>query len=245
MRIRWIVSPTPSSGQTVQYVAGASAWTKELQPLIDDHRGTHWWISSVHRGATQVLETFLGDQTNCNYEIVRYSTIDLHVDVDFPERVGVDRLLAAYAAGHYADDRPLLVIQAGSAVTVDLLENSDDGMRSRFSGGAILPGVPMMLQLLGKSGDMLPELEPQELVDLPPLPGRNSQAAMMAGVASSLVGGLQHVVERYRQKFGSQVRIVLSGGDGPLLRPHLTGRILVVDHLVLQGLRILVQSKAS
>jgi pantothenate kinase type III len=97
----------------------------------------------------------------------------------------------------------------------------------------------MMLRLLGRAADLLPVVEASELGDLPPLPGKNTEGAMLAGASSSLVGGVRHLVQRYRQRYGADVPIVISGGDGPLLAPHLAQPLHVVPHLVLEGLRIL------
>ena len=97
----------------------------------------------------------------------------------------------------------------------------------------------MVLRLLGQAADLLPELEARELVELPPLPGRNTEAAMLAGVASGLVGGVQHLVQRYRQQHAQSLPIVISGGDGPLLLPHLPPPVYEIPQLVLEGLRLL------
>ena len=129
-------------------------------------------------------------------------------------------------------------MQVGSAMTVDLVSNPNV-----FSGGAILPGVPMMLRLLGQAADMLPTIDADELTDLPSLPGRNTEQAMRCGTASALVGGAQHLVNRYRQTHGPATLIVLSGGDGTRLAQHLPPPIEVVPHLVLNGL-VLIARKA-
>jgi type III pantothenate kinase len=224
--------------------AGRECWTSQLLPLIGQAESTQWWISSVHRPACGMLADFLSQQPNCQFTVVNHQQIPLAIEVDMPSLVGVDRLLAAFAASRASAVRPLIVIQAGSAVTVDLLEAHSEssttaGVWGRFAGGAILPGVPMMLRLLGSAAEMLPEVEAKELVDLPPLPGRNSGAAMLAGVSSSLVGGVQHLVGRYRRQQGQEIPIVLSGGDGPLLAQHLEGPLIEVNHLVLEGLRLI------
>ena len=114
-----------------------------------------------------------------------------------------------------------------------------------FSGGAILPGVPMMLRLLGQAADMLPTIDADELTDLPSLPGRNTEQAMRCGTASALVGGAQHLVNRYRQAHGPSTLIVLSGGDGTRLALHLPPPIEVVPHLVLYGLVLIAKQSTE
>ncbi len=100
----------------------------------------------------------------------------------------------------------------------------------------------MMLRLLSTAADLLPQVAAKELLRLPPLPGRNTAAAMNAGVCSAVVGGVQHLVSRYREQYGEETLVVISGGDGPLLRPHLTEPVQVIDHLVLRGLAMLASA---
>lgn len=235
-----------SPNDELRFRPDQSEWVERLNSIADfgSTSPTQWWISSVNRPASEVLQGFLAKQANCEVHWINYQTLPMSVEVDYPARVGIDRLLAALAACHFCDQDRLIVIQAGSAVTVDLVERtgaSSFGKPFRFSGGAILPGVPMMLQLLGRAADMLPEIDANDLVNLPELPGKNTEAAMVAGCSSCLVGGVQHLVDRYRKQFGLPLPIILSGGDGPLLAPHLSSPIKMIPQLVMQGIRILAE----
>lgn len=233
IRINWHEAKLAASQQSV-----SATWMDQLGQVISTHPNATWWISSVNRPVTEQLFQFLSAQ-GCPYRLLDYRQLPIEVQVDYPERVGIDRLLAALAAGHYSSAQRLIVIQAGSAVTVDLVVRSPadapGGAKLRFLGGAILPGVPMMLRLLGRAADMLPELDASDLVNLPELPGKNTEAAMIAGCSSCLVGGVQHLIHRY-QAGGDIQAIIVSGGDGPLLAPHLASPVKVVPHLVLQGI---------
>ena len=190
-----------------------------------------WLVSSVQRNAESHLRQCV-ERIGClAYHPLTHPDVGLEVAVDQPERVGIDRLLAAYAAAELTESRPLIVIQAGSAITVDWLVAP-----RRFCGGAIMPGVPMMLRLLSQAADLLPKVAAEELLDLPALPGRNTAAAMKAGACSAVVGGVQHLIARYRTTEHPSALVVLSGGDGPRLAAHLPGPIIEADHLVLRGL---------
>jgi type III pantothenate kinase len=254
LRINWLlggesVGPARSHLQTrLRYRPEDPQWSDELRKLVDQESRNHWWISSVNRPATEVLVKFLGQFAHCTWKAIEFRDLPLSVEMDFPERVGIDRLLATFAACQLVRSDRLIVIQAGSAVTVDLAENLsqiEQRARGRFLGGAILPGVPMMLRLLGKAADLLPELDAEEFVNLPPLPGKNTEAAMLAGASSCLVGGVQHVVNRYRQMVGLSTPVVVSGGDGPMLAPHLNEPILTIPHLVLRGIYQLAASAGA
>lgn len=234
----------------VRFAPGSPDWLATVDEFVsgssqDSSSGQYgpcyWLISSVRRDALSLLEAYLLNRIKTaapqdEYKVVTRENIDLQLDVLQPERVGVDRLLAASAAARLFPGRPLIVMQVGSAMTVDLVREPNV-----FSGGAILPGVPMMLRLLGQAADMLPTIDADELTDLPPLPGRNTEQAMRCGTASALVGGAQHLVSRYRQTHGPETLIVLSGGDGTRLAQHLSEPIEVVPHLVLHGLVLIAR----
>ena len=220
-----------------------SAWWAEIGQFVAKHSSsltnssTIWLVSSVRRDATEVLLSQLKAMRGHIGHVIQAADLPLKNGVQIPGRVGVDRLLAALAASQSAEERPLIVVQAGTAVTVDLLGGGDARDIDVFQGGAILPGIPLMLKMLGAGTDLLPtELSADELTELPPLPGRSTQAAMLAGVASSLVGGVEHLVNRYRSSCGMTVPVILSGGDGFRLAPHIEAPVRVVAHLVQLGL---------
>lgn len=233
----------------IRYRPHESDWLREL----DDYLGPQaepwvWCVSSVRRDAAAVLNEAVR-KSGHTFRAISFRDLPLSVHVEEPAKVGIDRLLAAVAANAIdAADRhdraPLIVIQAGSAVTVDLVFASAGKERPSFEGGAILPGVPMMLRLLGQAADMLPEVDADELLDLPPLPGKNTEQAMRCGSASALVGGVLHLIERYRNSYGSEVPVIMSGGDGMRIAQYIDPPLQVVSHLVQRGLLAVAVSES-
>ena len=249
LRITWSHGPvdTRSHASEVRYAPDSPEWLPIVEKFVNEptcnSKGDRciWLVSSVRRDAIGLLEEHIHGRIKTlaphdQLRIITRRDIALQLDVLEPDRVGVDRILAASAAASLFVQRPLIVMQVGSAMTVDLVREENV-----FSGGAILPGVPMMLRLLGQAADLLPTIDADELTDLPPLPGRNTEQAMRCGTASALVGGAQHLVNRYRQSNGPSTLIVLSGGDGTRLAQHLPQPIEVVPHLVLRGLVLIAR----
>jgi len=201
-----------------------------------------WLISCVQRTALEELNRSLvkhgfRDMTKA----VVHSDLPMKLDVDEPAKTGIDRLLAAWAAYDYAREQnqpngPVIVIQAGTAVTVDFVNS--EGI---FCGGAIMPGLGLSLQLLAAGTDQLPWLGNHFVAVLPELPGKNTVQAISAGVNAALVGGASHLVQRYRNQSpnGPNVKVVVTGGDGSLLLPHIVKPAEFVEHLVLRGLCML------
>lgn len=245
VRLRWGFN----SEKPDRFLPENGQWLPRLQELLDDAE-SYWLISSVRQDATDILTQALLDSGR-SFQIITADNVPIEVQVEKPDRVGIDRLLAAYAAELHASDASAIVIQAGSAVTVDLIDCSTatDAAPCSFQGGAIVPGVPMMLRLLGKGADQLPELDADDLTDLPALPGKNTEEAMLCGASSALVGGVQHLIDRYRKDPTNELRealpVILSGGDGARLRPFVEPPVVEVQDLVLQGLLRLASAMAQ
>lgn len=250
----------PKERTQTRYLPQDPQWLDELKTLFAERRVCHWMISSVRQDALKTLLSKFNCLDNHTFQVVKHTDLELSIQVDEPERVGIDRLLAAWAASRISTSRPLIVIQAGSAVTVDLVSSQvdsqvDSGTDSQvnsgadsgvnFEGGAIVPGVPMMLRLLGRAAEQLPEIDADELTSFPEIPGKNTLAAMKCGAASALVGGVQHLIQRYRLNFGKNVPVILSGGDGMRIASYIPPPLVVEPDLVQRGLLQLARSRSS
>ena len=211
--------------------------------------GVIWRIGSVNRKALEHLVAaieknakFAPRETPIIYQVINHRLVGIEAQVDYPEKVGIDRLLAARAANAWNESRsrsegrsvrsPVIVVQAGTALTVDWID-----AQGRFQGGSILPGAGLALQYLAAGTDQLPWLPTDSIDRLPALPGKNTEEAIAAGVHASLVGGVRYLVERYRQEIDgkSEIPVVISGGDGRLVLEHIAAPATYVENLVLLG----------
>lgn len=113
--------------------------------------------------------------------VVNCHQIPIAVDVDVPARVGIDRLLNVFAAGRLsAMDRPVIVVDSGTATTVDLMTADQT-----FRGGSILPGLRLSACAMHDYTARLPLINfDDEPTELPEVPGRNTEDAMRAGLLS-------------------------------------------------------------
>lgn len=173
--------------------------------------------------------------------ISRYDQIPVGMDVEFPERVGIDRLLTTFAAFQMAGrQRAVIVVDSGTATTVDLM--TEDGI---FRGGSILPGLRLSAHAMHDYTARLPMLDTdRELNELPELPGRNTEDAMLAGLYIGQLGAVRELVSgltaaamgRFRQH--QPPLLFVSGGGGRQLVQHLD-EATFADSLALHGLAML------
>lgn len=204
----------------------------DISPSVNRKNG--WLLSTVHRQAALQWSKYLAERHPHDIaQIFESRQLAWPLKVDYPDRVGTDRVLAAWSAWNVLGKKaPCVVIQAGTAITVDGVD--EDG---QFAGGAILPGLRLTLNALAGGTDLLPRLfTPASPLELPSLPGKNTEAAMLAGGVAAVVGGINHLLKRYRELWGEHVPIILSGGHRAQLSPLLAYPVTVIDHLVLLGL---------
>ncbi|HKB02379.1 MAG TPA: type III pantothenate kinase [Gemmataceae bacterium] len=143
--------------------------------------------------------------------------VPIGVSVDEPDRVGIDRLLNALAAQALVKPgEPAIIADAGSAVTVDLLDD-----QSHFAGGTIFPGLRLMALSLRDHTAQLPLVDATGALPVGP-PGRNTEAAMRLGILHAVAGGIDAVVREMASRCSIAPRLVLTGGD---MTPQLAGLI--------------------
>ena len=148
------------------------------------------------------------------------------VDADVAKQVGVDRLCSA-AAAHHRTGHSCIVIDFGTAITVDLI--GDDGI---FLGGAILPGLAMQRSALHEGTAALPLVEP----GLPKSPvGQSTEDAIRSGMIYGTVGAVRGLVERFAGQLGTWPQVVATGGDLELLKDECDFCDSLVPDLGLMG----------
>ena len=149
---------------------------------------------------------------------------------DHPMRLGSDRWVAligararVLAAGAR---RPVLVVMAGTAVTVDALDA--DG---RFLGGLILPGHGIMLRALeaGTAGLRVPTGEVREFPT-------NTSDALTSGGNFAIAGAIERMHRHLQQRCGEPPLCVVTGGAGWKVVPALTIDHELIDTLIFDGL---------
>ena len=138
-----------------------------------------------------------------------------------PEQLGPYRW-AALIAARALQPGPCLVVNAGTATTVDAL--SADG---EFLGGLILPGIELMRFVLHEHTGRLP-IQEGAFRDLP----RNTLDAIETGCRHAQAGA----VERMFRATGGNGLCLVSGGGGESLMELLGVPSRYVENLVLEGL---------
>jgi type III pantothenate kinase len=134
-----------------------------------------------------------------------------------PHTIGRDRLFAA--AGAWAELHEAgIVLDAGTALTVDALDSGKHG--GRFLGGAIAPGPQLLARALGTGAAQLFEVD---YAPNAPALGRDSAAALRAGISVGFRGAAIELVRCVAREAGLEDSVLwLTGGASEALAlPHL------------------------
>ncbi len=148
-----------------------------------------------------------------------------------PGQLGTDRW-AALVAAHAEAQADQLVVNVGTALTVDALRA--DG---QFLGGLIVPGPALMRRSLGEGTAQLRLTEGR----FEPFP-RATPDAITTGALLAAAGAVGGLAAAMAQAGCAPARIALSGGAAAELAPHLSLPVALNDNLVLDGLVLLARA---
>ena len=188
-------------------------------------------IGTVVPAALYNLRRLSRDWFACEPLVARAS-LDwgFEIRVDRPEEVGADRLLNALAA-HHRYRGPLVVIDFGTATTFDVVDEA-----GAYLGGVIAPGINLSIEALHQAAARLPRIgigRPQAVI------GRDTVAAIQAGVFWGYVGMVEGIVARIRSEYEAPLKVIATGGLAPLFAEGTTVIERIDPDITLEGLRLL------
>ncbi len=233
-RIKWGRCVNGRVVSTISLPPEPEAWQKQVEDwgLTPSCR---WAVAAVNPDWRDALVAWLGQHGHSAFVVRAATQLPLRVQLEHPDRVGIDRLLDAVAAGR--QKRPAaaaVIVDAGSAVTVDLVD--PDGT---FRGGAIFPGLRLMAQALHDYTALLPVVAIRQ--PRPPLPGLSTTTAIEAGVYWAAAGGIRSAAELLARDH-PEIDFFLTGGDAALLQPALGEGVRFWPEMTLEGLRLAAET---
>ncbi|MFV2070752.1 MAG: type III pantothenate kinase [Pirellulales bacterium] len=196
---------------------------------------TEWLVASVNRPAMEGLFAWAHD-FDARIRIRELVADDLTLEVAVPavHRIGIDRLAAAVAVNRLRDAaRPAIVIDLGTAITVDVVSS-----HGAFAGGAILPGIGMSARALAEQTDQLPELPLDRLEDPPAPVGTSTEAAIRSGLFWGAIGAMRELITRMEAELPTKPQLYVTGGAAPAVVELLGSEARYVPHLVLGGIAV-------
>lgn len=186
-------------------------------------------LSSVVPPLTGVLETAVRKVIRKKPLIVD-SHLKFHIRYDemkYSEKIGSD-LLAGLEAAWLAYQKPVIVVNMGTATTITVLRG--DG---QYIGGVILPGLRVSLSSLSMSAAQLPSISLEK-------PGsviaNETVECMRSGILYGNAAQLDGIIARMEEELGQSCEVVATGGLARFVVPLCRHRIALDNKLLMKGL---------
>jgi len=233
-RAKWAVlrdGQLAERGAVAHRGAAARDWTRAMEVLGDGL--SRIVVSNVAGpGVAHALGEWALGRHGVRPEFLRAaaSAAGLESSYAHPESMGVDRWLGMIGAWRRAR-RPLVCVAAGTAMTVDAVDE-----RGRHAGGLIVPGYGLMIEsLMNHTSDVAHGVAVEE----PRVRGRlgcNTAAAIELGACQALAGAAERAIRWFARQTGVEPTVYLGGGDATRMEPFLDVRYELAPDLVLEGL---------
>lgn len=232
IRSRWRISTDPRR-TTEEY----AAWLLPLMSLegvsVKDIESV--LIASVVPRAVQSLQAVSKRYLGVEALIAGRSPVEWPISFNGidPKFVGSDCVVNAVAAHALHGGGPLIVLDMGTATTLDLIDE-----KGNYKGGVIVPGVNTSLDALSSATASLPRV----MFEAPPtrsVVGRTIYDQMRLGVYWGYVSMIEGLISQMRTEIGVKAKVVATGGLANLIAQNMPSIDVVDLDLTLHGLRIL------
>lgn len=199
----------------------------QLQLLLNDHPQLDKAILSSVRNYPGEIRKFLHASFSRFVEFDHLTPVPIVNLYQTPETLGFDRLAAAIGASCLFPGEDLLVIDAGTAITYDLVTKKNE-----YLGGNISPGLETRFKALHYFTGKLPLVTPRP--EFQPM-GRDTESAVRAGVQQGLIFEVEQTINFFNTIY-KKLKVILTGGDAAFLDKNLKSTIFVQFNLALFGL---------
>lgn len=184
------------------------------------------WLNELLAGFSEPVSRHFA-QTQLETSVLG---LDIKNSYQDPSQMGVDRWMAIIAGSVLYPRQPVVVVDAGSAVTVELIAEN-----SVHLGGYIIPGISTMLNSLYQGTGQVKVESKITISDS--TPGSSTAECVNNGIVSAVVGLIERSIQLLEKRVDStDVTLVVAGGGACMLVPHLSKSVDIQPDLVLDGL---------
>ena len=207
---------------------------EQLEPLVEAlPKNKKTIVCSVKHKSEQIKNIF-GDKV---FVFDKHSKLPIQINYYTPQTLGCDRIASAVGAQYLFPSEDLLIIDAGSCITYDLL------IKNSFEGGLISPGFKMRLKAMHEMTVQLPDVTEQSDQYTWELIGKSTASCMISGAKNGIKNEVNGIISQLKEKYAA-LRILMTGGDAVLFENKLKDSIFVRSNLIPLGLnQILINNE--
>jgi type III pantothenate kinase len=197
----------------------------ELKDFMLATNADHVLVSSVNHDPAEILSW--SNSTGKKISLTSLLPLPIRISYQTPHTLGMDRLAAVCGAQDLFPNRNCLIIDAGTCINYELLDN-----HNVYHGGAISPGIAMRFEAMHTFTARLPLVSAKEDIELI---GNTTETCLQSGVMNGVLEEVKGIIKKYQVLY-PELTVILCGGDYPFFENRLKPAIFVAPELVLIGL---------
>ncbi|WP_396171861.1 type III pantothenate kinase [Flavobacterium sp.] len=213
------------------YLLEKETFQDDLKNIFSNHEKiTNVWVSAVTSIEKKAFEG-LSDKIQIHF-ISHLDVFPFHNLYATPTTLGLDRMVLAAGAVLQYPQKNRLIIDAGTCITFDFVDENDN-----YLGGAISPGLRLRYESLHQYTSKLPLLTleiPEKYI------GNSTNQSIHSGVVLGVVHEIEGYISRFTEDY-ENFTIILTGGDSDFLAKRLKSTIFANSNFLLESLNHLFQ----
>jgi type III pantothenate kinase len=200
--------------------------------LLKEHPSIDKVILSAVKDYSAELKKYLQQNFKTSIELDAETPLPIENCYNSKDTLGKDRLAAAVGAFHLYPNKNVLIIDAGTAITYDLVNE-----KGQYVGGNISPGIEMRFKALNQFTGRLPLVEKKEFDKLF---GKTTEEAIRAGVQHGVVFEADKAIDTFKE-FYRNLNVIITGGDANFFDKKLKNSFFVHFNLIAIGLNRILE----
>ena len=197
---------------------------EEVIPIILKTRPEKLVVGSVNYSIDKIEKYIPGIPV---IKINANTPVPFRIKYKTPDTLGIDRIAVVTNAWERMPNNNILVIDAGTCITYDFIDNNGN-----YLGGGISPGVDIRFRSLHEFTVNLPKVGFEESIQLI---GDSTKNSILSGVINGIISEIEGIIEKYSDKYGN-LTIFMSGGYAIFFETKIKHSIFAFPNMVLLGL---------
>lgn len=197
---------------------------------LEEIKKAQGWESAILSsvvGEDAILNEWIKSNSNEFVQLDHTTPLPIGNLYKTPNTLGKDRIAVCVGANYLQPNQNLLVIDAGTAITYDIVNAENN-----YVGGNISLGLDMRFKALNTFTKKLPIISKEEEV---PLTGRETKEAILSGVTNGLTYEIDGFIDAYKAIY-PKLLVFLTGGNAKYFEKRIKNRTFVVQNLLSIGL---------
>lgn len=205
---------------------------ENIQMLKDEHPSMNNAILSSVRNVSPDLKDYLENNFDLFIELDADTSLPIENLYQTKETLGKDRIAAVVGAFDLYPNTNCLVIDAGTAITFDIINE-----KGQYLGGNISPGLEMRFKALNQFTGRLPLVKKNDFENLY---GTTTEEAIRAGVQHGIVFETDRAIDTFKE-FYNNLKVIITGGDVKFFDKKLKNSFFVNFNLTALGLNRILE----